>query len=44
MNHFKSWTQFVDVEKSEHNPFNNPDVSNYSYSVKSLIVVGIRME
>ena len=24
MNHFESWTQFVDVEKSEHNPLKMP--------------------
>ena len=44
MNHFESWTQFVDVEKSEYSPFSNPDDSEQRDSAKSLIGVGSRME
>ncbi len=43
-NHFESWAQFVDVEKSEHNPFKNADASAHSGTAKSLIGLGSRTE
>ena len=43
-NHFESWSQFVDVEKSQHNPFKNADDSAHSDVAKSLIGLGSRTE
>ena len=43
-NHFESWSHFVDVEKSEHNPFKNADASAHSDFAKSLIRLGSRTE
>ena len=42
--HFESWLQFVDVEKSEHNPFKNADDSAHSDLAKLLIGLGSRTE
>ena len=43
-NHFESWLQFVDNEKSEHNPFKKQDDSAHSGSAQSLFGLGSRTE
>ena len=43
-NHFESLAHFVDVEKSEQNPFKNADAAAHSGPSKSLIGLGSRTE
>ena len=43
-NQIESWAQFVDVQKSEHDPFKNADDSAHSGNAKSLIGLGSRTE
>ena len=43
-NYCESWAQFVDLEKSEHNPFKKADASPHSDPAKSLVGFGSRTE